>query len=264
MRTLVTGVSEGIGGAVAQAVSRSSGERAALALCVRKASAYVETLAGSIEAAGGRAIILVGDLSDPDVPERFVSTAAAEFGGLDAIVSNAGSVDPSPLELATLDSWDRMYAVTTRATWLLGRAGFPHLQQSRGAIVAVASQSGVHPHRLTGAYSSAKAALIMLARQMALEWGEYGIRVNSISPGMIMTPMTRPIYADAEIARRRREIVPLHRIGAPEDVAAIIHFLISDANRYITGENIMVDGGLTLSVLDRIPGIARSKSEQLA
>ncbi len=260
MRVLVTGVSEGIGGAVARTVAETAGKDAAVALCVRTRRPFVEELAASLEAGGSRAIILEGDLADADVPARFVQATAEAFGGIDAVVSNAGAVDPAALESTTLESWDRMYAVTTRASWLLGKAAFPYLKESQGAFVAVSSQSGVHPHRMTGGYSSAKAALIMLARQMALEWGEHGIRVNAVSPGMTMTPMTRPIYADAEVARKREEIVPLHRIGAPEDVAAIIRFLISDENRYITGENILVDGGLTLTVLDRIPGLARSKA----
>ena len=115
---------------------------------------------------------------------------------------------------------------------------------------------------MTGAYSAAKAALIMLCKQMALEWGEHGIRVNSVSPGMIMTPMTQAIYRDETIARQREAIVPLRRIGSPDDVARAVAFLIDPANRYITGENVMVDGGLTLSVLDRIPGVARRKGAQ--
>ena len=93
----------------------------------------------------------------------------------------------------------------------------------------------------------------MLCKQMALEWGEYGIRVNSVSPGMIMTPMTQAIYEDTSIARQREAIVPLRRIGVPDDVARVVAFLIDPENRYVTGENILVDGGLTLSVLDRIP-----------
>lgn len=116
-----------------------------------------------------------------------------------------------------------------------------------------------HPHRQTRAHSSAKAALIMQCKQMALEWGQHGIRANVISPGMIKTPMTEAIHENLEIARQREEIVPSKRIGAPFDVARTVQFLIDPDNCYITGQNIVVDGGLTLSVLDRIPGIACPK-----
>jgi glucose 1-dehydrogenase len=257
MRALVTGVSEGIGGAICRQIARQP--RSEIAMCVRRNRDSVEQFADELRRQDCSVLILEGDLRDPATPEHFVETAAKEFGGLDAIVSNAGAVEPSPLEDMSLEVWDDMYALSCRATWLLAKAGFPHLKASRGAIVAISSQSGVHPHRQTGAYSSAKAALIMLCKQMALEWGQHGIRVNAISPGMIKTPMTEAIYEDIEIARQREAIVPLQRIGAPYDVARTVAFLIDPDNHYITGQNVIVDGGLTLSVLDRIPGIARRK-----
>jgi glucose 1-dehydrogenase len=259
MRVLVTGVSEGIGGAICRQVA--SVPNSAVAMCVRKRRPEVEALAAELQRRGCRILVLEGDLRDASTPERFVEAAAAEFKGLDAIVSNAGAVDPTSLESMSLQVWDEMFALTCRASWLLAKAGFLHLKASQGAFVGISSQSGVHPHRQTGAYSAAKAALIMLCKQMALEWGEHGIRANSVSPGMIMTPMTQVIYRDDSVARQREAIVPLRRIGVPDDVARAVAFLIDHNNRYITGENIMVDGGLTLSVLDRIPGLARRKTD---
>lgn len=262
MRVLVTGVSEGIGGTICREIAKRPDS--AIAMCVRKNRGAVERLADDLRHQGCQVLILEGDLRDPAVPDYFVGAATGAFKGLDAIVSNAGAVDPTSLEDMPLEVWEDMFALTCRASWLLAKAGFPHLKKSQGAYVAISSQSGVHPHRQTGAYSAAKAALIMLCKQMALEWGEHGIRVNSISPGMIMTPMTRSVYDNVDIMRQREAIVPLKRIGAPVDVARIVDFLIDPDNRYITGENIMVDGGLTLSVLDRIPGIARRKADTCA
>jgi glucose 1-dehydrogenase len=228
-------------------------------MCVRKIREPIEKLAEELRSHGCDVLVLEGDLRDPAVPQYFVDTATGRFQGLDAIVSNAGAVDPTALEDMSLEVWDDMFALTCRASWLLAKAGFPHLKASQGAFVGISSQSGVHPHRQTGAYSASKAALIMLCKQMALEWGEHGIRVNSVSPGMIRTPMTQAIYEDIAITRQREGIVPLKRIGSSSDVARTVDFLIDPGNRYVTGENIMVDGGLTLSVLDRIPGIARRK-----
>ncbi|NSL21294.1 SDR family NAD(P)-dependent oxidoreductase [Agrobacterium tumefaciens] len=262
MRVLVTGVSEGIGGTICREIA--SKPNSAIAMCVRKSRESAVRLADELRHKGCDVLILEGDLRDPAVPGYFVGAATDAFKGLDAIVSNAGAVDPTSLEDMSLDVWEDMFALTCRASWLLAKEGFPHLKKSRGAYVAISSQSGVHPHRQTGAYSAAKAALIMLCKQMALEWGEHGIRVNSVSPGMIMTPMTRSIYDDDDITRQREAIVPLKRIGAPIDVARLVDFLIDPNNRYITGENIMVDGGLTLSVLDRIPGIARRKADAVS
>jgi glucose 1-dehydrogenase len=260
VRALVTGVSEGIGGAICRQVANVP--KSAVAMCVRKKRPEIEALAAELQRRGCSTLVLEGDLRDASTPQRFVEAAAAQFNGLDAIVSNAGAVDPTPLDSMSLQVWEEMFALTCRASWLLAKAGYLHLKASQGAFVGIASQSGVHPHRMTGAYSAAKAALIMLCKQMALEWGEHGIRVNSVSPGMIMTPMTQGIYRDETIARQREAIVPLRRIGSPDDVARAVAFLIDPANRYITGENVMVDGGLTLSVLDRIPGIARRKASE--
>lgn len=257
MRVLVTGVSEGIGGGICRQVAKRP--NSAIAMCVRKISESVEHLAEDLKRQGCDVLILEGDLRDPATPERFVAAAAVRFNGLDAVVSNAGAVDPVSLEAMSLQVWEDMFALTCRASWLLAKASFPHLKISQGAFVGISSQSGIHPHRQTGAYSAAKAALIMLCKQMALEWGEYGIRVNSVSPGMIKTPMSQAIYDDIELTQQRKAIVPLRQIGTPFDVARTVDFLIDPDNRYITGENILVDGGLTLSVLDRIPGTPRRK-----
>ena len=121
--------------------------------------------------------------------------------------------------------------------------------------------SGVEPYPGTGAYSPSKAALIMLIRVMAQEWAADGIRVNAISPGLVKTAMTAPIYADAEKTRAREALVPMHRIADPErDMAGIAAFLISPDAGYITGQNIVADGGLLGSIQANIAGRPKSGS----
>lgn len=257
MRVVVTGVSAGIGGGISDLLSIKYRDALSLAMCVRQPSEHVESLAAACRGRGSKVSILQADLSRPEVPADIIERAATEFGGLDAIVSNAGVVRPAPLEALELSVWDETFAVDCRASWLLAKAAFPHLVASRGSFVAISSQSGNHPHRNTGAYSCAKAALSMLCRQLAIEWGVHGIRVNSISPGMIRTPLTEDLYRDEKILKARQEIVPLHTIGTTADVAHLVEFLIGPTNAYVTGQDIGIDGGLQQTVLDRIPGIAR-------
>jgi glucose 1-dehydrogenase len=192
-----------------------------------------------------------------DAPGRVVAEAVARFGGLDGLVSNAGVNRPGPLVDYPVEDWDRLFAVNTRATWLLAKAAHPALRASQGAIVAVASMSGTHVHPGLGAYAPSKAAVIMLVRVLAQELGREGIRVNSISPGMTRTGMSVRVYADPRIAKERDELVPLGRVAVPDDMAAVIAFLLSPDARYVNGHDLVVDGGLTGNLLGRLPGLSQ-------
>lgn len=258
MRVLLTGASRGIGRAVAARLARPG---ASLALCASAPSAELESIVSACAAQGAFAEPLTGDLADPSVPARLVEQAAGRFGGLDAVVSNAGIVAPAMLAELDAAAWDRIFAVNTRSPWLLARAAYPHLKASAGAFVSVASMSGVEPYPGTGAYSPSKAALIMLVRVLAQEWAADGIRVNAVSPGLFRTAMTEPIYADPERKAAREALVPMHRIGNPErDVAGLVEFLLSPDAGYITGQNLLVDGGLLGSVQTHIAGRPKSGS----
>ncbi|SMH39868.1 SDR family NAD(P)-dependent oxidoreductase [Azospirillum agricola] len=258
MRALVTGASEGIGGAVCRKLAADAirrGEEAAILLTVRNPRPEVEALAAELRGQGVRAGIAYGDLADPETPGRLVDHALDLCGGLDAVVSNAGMMGVAPLTGLTVEGWDRLFAVNTRATWLLAKAARDALAESRGSLVAVASMSGVQPHAGGGAYSASKAALIMLVRQIAQEWGPQGIRANAVSPGMTRTPLTARIYADAGVAARRDSLVPLGRVARPEDVAGVVGFLAGPDAAHVTGENITVDGGYASSILGHLPGL---------
>jgi len=151
--------------------------------------------------------------------------------------------------------WDRVFAVNLRSAWMLARAAYPHLRTSRGAMVAVASMSGIGPYPGGGAYSPSKAALIMLVRQLAQEWAADGIRVNAVSPGLFSTAMAASVYADPQKKAAREALVPLRRIGDPQrDLAGLVEFLLSSDATYLTGQNIVVDGGLLGSVQASLAG----------
>ena len=251
-RVLVTGASRGIGRAICL---RLASQGAEIAAC---GSAHVDDLDAVIaEAAkqGGRVVPLLGDLADAATPARLVEQAVAALGGLDAVVSNAGVSRPSTLVNLTLEDWDFLLAVNTRAPWLLAKAAYPALRESRGSFVSVASMSGGQPYPGMGAYSPSKAAVLMLVRTLAQEWAADGIRVNAVSPGLIHTSLTAKVYADAPTKAAREALIPLHRIGNPDaDIAGLVAFLIGPDAAYVTGQNILADGGLMDTVHGLIPG----------
>jgi NAD(P)-dependent dehydrogenase (short-subunit alcohol dehydrogenase family) len=264
MRAIVTGASRGIGGATCMKLARDSiarGEPAKFVACATGMRPDLHELVDELNALGAEAIALTGDLADPDVPARLVDEAQEFCGGLDAVVSNAGYSTAGTLAELSIADWERMFATNLRPTWLLAKAAHQPLKASRGALVAVGSFAGVLPRAGGGAYAAAKAALIVLCQQLAQEWGQDGIRVNVVSPGMIHTPLSASIYADPVMARRRAEIVPLGRVGMPDDVASTIAFLLGGESAYVTGQNIIVDGGFAASILSHIPGVpAATKS----
>lgn len=261
MKALVTGVSEGIGGAVCLRLARDAQARneiphIALASSGRKPAPA--PILRELECLGARTLLLDGDLSDPDVPQRLVDQAGEFAGGLDVLVANAGMMGPARLSELSLESWDRLFDVNVRATWLLARAALPALRQSRGSLVAVSSMAGNSPHAGSGAYSSSKAALGMLCRQLAQEWAADGVRVNAVAPGMIHTPLTERIYRDDAVTERRKALIPLGRIGTPDDIAAVVSFLAGPDAGYITGQILLADGGFSDSLMGLIPGLPKT------
>jgi glucose 1-dehydrogenase len=265
MRALVTGASAGgIGGAIALELARSAaarGETAWLAISATGSRPGFGQLESELLETGAKVRSIPGDLSDAEFPARLISQAAEFCGGLDAVISNAGSGRPNRLVDVPLQDWDHMLAVHARAAWLLAKAAYPHLRESRGAMVATGSISGTAPHFGQGAYPAAKAALIVLCQQLALEWGKEGIRVNVVSPGPVRTDFNAHVYADPERVRARHAAIPLGRLGLPEDIAKMVAFLVHADASFVTGQNIVVDGGLLVSSLDRIGAVKAVRQE---
>jgi glucose 1-dehydrogenase len=256
MRALITGSSRGIGRAVAL---RLAAQGAQPALCGSGHVDELDHLAGEIRRSGGQALTLVGDLQHEQTPADLVARAAGAMGGLDAVVGNAGITNPGLLATLEVAQWDQIFAVNLRAQWLLARAAHPWLQQSRGSLVYVASMCGVQPYVGGGAYSPAKAALIMLTRQLAQEWAADRIRVNCVSPGFVRTPLTQPLFDQPEVRAAREALVPLGRIAeADADMAGIVSFLLGPDAAYVTGQNLLADGGLLDSVQTHIRGRPRT------
>ncbi|HEY7540897.1 MAG TPA: SDR family oxidoreductase [Methylomirabilota bacterium] len=260
MRALVTGAASGIGRATCLRLARDAraqGKKAQIAAVDVGPSPGLDGLLDELKRNGAEPLALHGDMGTADAPARVVAEAVSGFGGLDGLVSNAGINRPGRLVEYAVDDWDRVFAVNTRATWLLAKAAYPALKASRGAIVAVGSMSGSNAHANLGPYGPTKAAVIMLARVLAQELAPDGIRVNTVSPGMVRTGMTERVYADPAIAAARDALVPLGRVATPEDMADVIAFLLGPDSRYVNGHDLVVDGGITGNFLGRLPGIGQ-------
>lgn len=258
MRALVTGASPGIGGATCRRLTelaKARGRTPRIAACEIRETPEVTALAEELRDAGAEVVVLTGDLGDAEAPGRMVADAVSAFGGLDAVVSNAGITSPALLNDLKVEQWDKLLAVNTRATLLLAQAAYPALKESKGGLVAVASMSGMGAHPGMGAYSPSKAALISLCQVLAQEWAADHINVNTVSPGMIRTPLTYKVYENNQIAKDRAALVPWGRVGEPEDIANVIGFLLSPEAEYVTGQNILTDGGFVDSLYGHIPGL---------
>jgi 3-oxoacyl-[acyl-carrier protein] reductase len=240
---LVTGAASGMGRATAQLFADEGAHVAATDLD----QAGVEAVAAGIREAGGTARAWALDVTDPAAIERVVGEIAAELGGLDILVNNAGISVGATIESEGYEqSWARAMDVLLTAQARLVRRALPHLKKSgEGRIINISSTEGLGATRGTGPYTVAKHGVIGLTRALSMELAEYGITVNCVCPGPILTGMTSPIPEPAreKFARRR---VPLRRYGAPEEVAHMTLSLALPAMSFVTGATIPVDGGLTI------------------
>ncbi|MDX2225390.1 MAG: SDR family NAD(P)-dependent oxidoreductase [Rhodospirillaceae bacterium] len=256
MRVVVTGAGRGIGRAICEVLAKQGATHIVASDVAQNDD--LPQLVQHLQATGIKADAIPADLADAQAGTRMMQAAIERMGGLDALVSNAGIADPAPLAELTLASWDKVLNVNVRASFVLAQAGYAALKASKGSIVTMASMAGVNPQVGMGAYSVSKGALVMLTNLLAQEWARDGIRVNAVSPGFVHTPLSAKVYADPEVKARREAMVPLGNIAEPADIADVVAFLVSPAARYITGQNIVVDGGMTTSLLRKVPGRPRN------
>ena len=237
-RAIVTGGGSGIGRATCRRMAEEGASVAVLDIDGDAASLVADEIDG---------LAFGVDVGDPDGLRKVVDAAVASMGGLSLLYNNAGVGSFNRLEDWDPAEWDRILRVNLTGVFAGFRAAIPHMKTGGGgAIVSTASISGTRPAAGEGPYAASKAAVAALTASAALEYGPH-IRVNAVSPGMILTTMTKPmfeIFPDQE--QRFQRDTPVGRVGAPEDIADVVVFLCSDLSRFVTGQNIVVDGGLTL------------------
>ncbi len=234
---IVTGGASGIGKATAKRIAAEGGS-VVIADVQDDAGAAVVS---EIEQGGGKALYVHLDVTDEDGWANAVSTTVDAFGGLDILVNNAGIGDTEPIEVTTTDTWNKVVAVTQTSVFLGMKAAADALKKSgHGSVVNISPMYGSVGSGVSPAYHAAKGAVRLLTKTTALGWAEAGVRVNSVHPGYIDTP----ILGDTD-----RELLigatPMRRLGQPEEIAAMITFLASDDASFTTGAEFVVDGGYT-------------------
>jgi 3-oxoacyl-[acyl-carrier protein] reductase len=241
---LITGGSRGIGRAVADLLARAG---ARVAINYRRDEAAANAAVREIRAAGGEAMAVAGDVSNPDQARQLVRDVVAAWERLDVLINNAGIWEEDVAGRGDLEVWDRTYAVNLRGAYLVTDAAVPHLMKHGGSIVFVSSTAGQRGEARHSAYASSKGALISYTKSLAEELGPRGVRVNCVAPGWVDTDMAAGTLSHPA---RRIEIereIPLGRVASPADVAGPILFLVSDLARHVQGEVLNVNGGSVLA-----------------
>lgn len=242
---VITGSSRGIGRAIAEAMAAAG---ARVVVSSRKAEACAP-VAEAIEAAGGVATVIPCNISHEAEHERLIAGAREVFGTIDILVLNAAS-NPvyGPMAEVSDAAFDKIIANNVRANMKLALATIPEMVARKdGAVIIVSSIAGMRGSRNLGTYAISKAADFQLARNLAVEYSRHNVRINCIAPGLIRTDFARALWEDERARALVERLTPAGRIGEPQDIAGIAVFLASPAARFVTGQTIVADGGVTIA-----------------
>lgn len=241
---VVTGAGTGIGRACAEALA-AAGARVVIA---GLPGSDPEGAAAQLARAGAEALGVACDVTDGAQLQGLVNATLERWGRIDTVVANAGAALDDPAADDALDRMDRMYALHVRAVARLAELTLPVIAAGGGgAFLVMSSLSGLRGNRVLGGYGITKAGNAQLARNLAVQWGARGVRANAISPGVIATEFAAPITHDADAATARLAKTPLGRFGTPAEVAGAVVWLASPAGAFVSGQNIVIDGGTLIA-----------------
>ncbi|UCH24291.1 MAG: glucose 1-dehydrogenase [Trueperaceae bacterium] len=241
---LITGAGRGIGREIALTMARAGADIIVAELDSETGPAMAEELRSIC----GRTLHIPVDVKDPGSVEAMAARAYEQFEHIDILVCNAGIARNVPAEEISVGEWREMMGINLDGVfWCCQAIGKRMLERGQGAIVNMASMSGiaVNKPQPQSHYNISKAGVIMLTKSLAAEWADRGVRVNSVSPGYIGTEMTRRGMSNEEWRTVWLEMTPMHRVGEPSDIAHAVWYLASDAAKFATGTNLVVDGGYT-------------------
>ncbi len=253
---VVTGASSGIGRAAALALA----ERGARIVLLNRdcQSEQARSALAEVQARGVSAMALSCDTSDEQAVADAAALVQAQWGGASVLVNSAGVLKAGGLAELPVKEWRRVIDINLTGYFLCAQAfGRQMMAKRDGAIVHVASMVAEHATPHSGAYAISKAGVLLLSRQLAIEWGPHGVRSNTVCPGMTWTPMTEAAYGRPGEAELRSGAIPLRRIGQPRDMADAIVFLAGDRSAYVNGADLVVDGGFTRNLMSMIPRTAQ-------
>lgn len=242
---IVTGSSKGIGLSIAQGLAENG---AKVIISSRKQEAC-DAIAQSFREKGLEATAIACHIGDAEQRKNLIQKTLEVYGQIDILVNNA-AINPfyGPLEDADEEIFDKIMGVNVKAPWLLSNLVHPHMKANGGgSIINISSVEGIHPGFRLGLYSTTKAAMIMLTKNQAKEWGRDGIRSNVVCPGLIKTKFSEGLWTNEKLVEGYKAVVPLKRVADPDEMAGVVMLLASEAGSYMTGGVYAADGGYLIS-----------------
>lgn len=247
---VVTGAASGIGAGIAHSLA-AAGAKVALLDCN---SDGAHAVAAQLREQGATALAIACDTSQETQVQAAAAHVARELGNCYALINNAGLLRADSLDEVRLEDWNHVLSVNLTGYLLCARTfAQPMREAGGGALVHIASIASLFPQTRSGAYSASKAGVLLMSRQMAVEWGAQGIRSNAICPGMIRTPLSAKFYEEPGFEAKRAAVTASRRVGESEDIADVAAFLASPRAAYVNGAELVVDGGMSSMLMDMVP-----------